>query len=150
MAVSDTKKAPATYPVLVFRALVVLMLGALLGYFVYTTTHDGNKYQFKLGLDLSGGSRLVYEADTAGIEPSGVANAMSVLRTVIESRINAFGVSEPLVQVEQGGVVGSDSDQRLVVELPGVTDVNEAAAAIGKTPLLEFKLVRPGVATPGV
>ncbi len=141
MAVSPTGAKKTAYSVLVFRAIVVLMLGALLGYFVYTTTHEGNKYQFKLGLDLSGGSRLVYEADTAGIEASGVADAMGVLRTVIESRINQFGVSEPLVQVEQAGMIGSGSGQRLVVELPGVTDVNEAANAIGKTPLLEFKLV---------
>src|SRR3989338_3494615 len=133
-------KKETAYAILVFRALVVLVLGVLVGYFIYTTTHDGNKYQFKLGLDLSGGSRLVYEADVSGIESTQVAGAMGVLRDVIETRINAFGVSEPVVQVEEGSIVGG-GQHRLVVELPGVTDVDEAAAAIGRTPLLEFKLV---------
>jgi protein-export membrane protein SecD len=143
MARQTASGKDTSYPILVFRAILVLVLGGLLGYFVYTTTHDGSKYQFKLGLDLSGGSRLVYEADVSGIKNEEIANAMSVLRNVIENRINVFGVSEPVVQVEEAGVVGGGSKQRLVVELPGVTDVNEAASAIGKTPLLEFKLVNP-------
>ena len=66
---------------------------------------------------------------------------MSVLRDVIERRINVFGVSEPIVQVEQSSFVSDEVKQRLVVELPGVTDVNKAIEEIGKTPLLEFKLV---------
>lgn len=140
MAERTQTKKETPYAILVFRAIVVLALGAWLGYFVYTTTHDGSKYQFKLGLDLSGGSRLVYDADVSGVESAQVPDAMNVLRDVIENRINAFGVSEPLVQVEEGSVVGG-SQHRLVVELPGITDVDEAAAAIGKTPLLEFKLV---------
>src|SRR3990167_3302806 len=135
-------KKETAYAILVFRALVVLVLGVLVGYFVYTTTGNGHRFDFKLGLDLSGGSRLVYEADVSGIESTQVAGAMGVLRDVIETRINAFGVSEPVVQVEEGSVVGG-GQHRLVVELPGVTDVNEAASAIGKTPLLEFKLVNP-------
>lgn len=142
MARQDTstpEKGPP-YPILVFRALVVLVAGGLLGYFVYATTHEGSKYQFKLGLDLSGGSRLVYKADVSSITGAEVRDAMNVLRDVIENRINAFGVSEPIVQVEESGVA-LGSQQRLVVELPGVTNVDEAVAAIGETPLLEFKLV---------
>ena len=142
-------KKETAYAILVFRALVVLVLGVLVGYFIYTTTHDGNKYQFKLGLDLSGGSRLVYEADVSGIESTQVAGAMGVLRDVIETRINAFGVSEPVVQVEEGSIVGG-GQHRLVVELPGVTDVDEATTAIGKTPLLEFKLVNPAATLEGL
>src|SRR3989344_5502318 len=142
-------KKETAYAILVFRALVVLVLGVLVGYFVYTTTHDGNKYQFKLGLDLSGGSRLVYEADVSGIESTQVAGAMGVLRDVIETRINAFGVSEPVVQVEEGSIVGG-GQHRLVVELPGVTDVDEATTAIGKTPLLEFKLGNPAATLEGL
>lgn len=132
----------------IMSACAVLVLGALLGYFVYATTGEGKRFDFKLGLDLSGGSRLVYDADVSGIAASETASAMEVLREVIENRINAFGVAEPLVQAEEGSVVAG-SQHRLVVELPGVTDVDEAAAAIGKTPLLEFKLVDPEAAAIG-
>lgn len=124
-------------------ALGVLLCGALLVYFLYqTTVNPDSKYQFKLGLDLAGGSHLVYQADVTGIEEGEVADAMSVLREVIERRVNVFGVAEPLIQVEEGSFVGGGaSTQRLVVELPGVTDISEAVRQIGQTPLLEFKLV---------
>ncbi|MDA8597107.1 protein translocase subunit SecD, partial [Candidatus Pacebacteria bacterium] len=60
---------------------------------------------------------------------------------VIERRVNIFGVSEPIVQVEQSSFVTEEPIERLVVELPGVTDVTEAIRQIGETPLLEFKLI---------
>jgi protein-export membrane protein SecD len=70
---------------------------------------------------------------------------MNSLREVIERRVNLFGVSEPLVQVEQGGLVGASTpDERLIVELPGVTDTARAIELIGKTPILEFKTLNPG------
>lgn len=125
-----------------FHALVVILLGGLIAFFVYsnTVTEDA-KYPFKLGLDLAGGSHLVYQADISKIQPSEVGSLMNVLRDVIERRVNVFGVSEPIVQVEQSSFVSGENTQRLVVELPGVTDVSTAVAEIGKTPLLEFKLV---------
>ncbi len=127
----------------IFRALMVIALGILLGYFVYTTTvHDGSRYPFKFGLDLNGGSQLVYVADVSKVSEGEVADLMNVLREVIERRINVFGVSEPNVQVETGSFVsGGTKEQRLIVELPGVTDIDEAVKQIGQTPLLEFKLV---------
>lgn len=125
-----------------FYAIVVVLVGACIGYFVYATTINPNsEYPFKLGLDLAGGSHLVYEADVSGIDPSDVGDLMNTLRDVIERRINIFGVSEPIVQVEQSSFVTDEPVERLVVELPGVTDVTEAITEIGRTPLLEFKLV---------
>ncbi|HEU4677110.1 MAG TPA: protein translocase subunit SecD [Candidatus Paceibacterota bacterium] len=125
-----------------FRALVVVVFAALVGYFVYTTTvHPDSKYPFKLGLDLAGGSHLVYEADVSKLDPTEVPDAMNTLREVIERRINVFGVAEPVVQVERSSIVAGKQAERLVVELPGVTNVDEAIKEIGKTPLLEFKLV---------
>ncbi len=100
-----------------------------------------NQQKYKLGLDLNGGTHLLYKADTSKVEPGEVSEAMTALRDVIERRVNLFGVSEPLVQTEKGGVVGG-GDDRLIVELPGVTDVNEAIKLIGETPLLEFKLLK--------
>lgn len=125
----------------IFAALI-LALGVLIGYFVYTTETPGNSYAFTYGLDLAGGTHLLYGADTSELEPSAVPDSMNSLRDVIERRVNLFGVSEPLVQVERGGV-GSDGGNRLIVELPGVTNIEEAIAAIGKTPTLDFRLAVP-------
>jgi preprotein translocase subunit SecD len=89
---------------------------------------------FKLGLDLQGGSHLIYEADLSQISQADKANAMAGLRDVIERRINYFGVQEPVVQVQ---------GQRLIVELAGVINPNQAIEEIGKTPFLEFKELKP-------
>lgn len=126
-----------------FRALVVVGVIAWFASTVYqNTTQPDAPHPFKLGLDLAGGSHLVYEADVSdpSIDPLEVPQLMNVLRDVIERRVNVFGVSEPIVQIESSSFVTGTPMQRLVVELPGVTDVGEAVAEIGRTPLLEFKL----------
>jgi len=89
---------------------------------------------FKLGLDLQGGSHLVYEADLSKIEAEGKNSAMQGLRDVIERRVNRFGVGEPVVRIQEQG-----EHKRLIIELPGVKDIEEAINAIGKTPYLEFR-----------
>ncbi len=125
-------------------ALFLLIGSCLIGYFNYSTNSSIgilNK-QFKLGLDLNGGTHLVYKADTSKVSPQDVNSSMSTLRDVIERRINVFGVSEPIVQVENSGVLGSkEAQQKLIVELPGVTDIEKAIKSIGETPLLEFKTI---------
>jgi len=122
-------------------ALVVLLAGISIGWSVYTSQINAWR-PFKLGLDLSGGTQLVYSADTSKLEKIQINDALAALQAIIERRVNAFGVGEPIVQTQQGGTLGA-GDHRLIIELPGVTDVNKAIAAIGKTPLLEFKLVKP-------
>jgi len=89
---------------------------------------------FKLGLDLQGGTHLVYEADFSGTEEKDYNSLIQGLRDVIERRINLFGVSEPVVQTEEAG-----GHYRLIVELAGVTDPAKAIEMIGKTPYLEFR-----------
>jgi protein-export membrane protein SecD len=125
-------------------ALFLLIGACLIGYFDYSTNSSIailNK-QFKLGLDLNGGTHLVYKADISKVSPQDVNSSMSTLRDVIERRINVFGVSEPIVQVENSGVLGSkEAQQKLIVELPGVTDIEKAVKSIGETPLLEFKTI---------
>jgi len=123
-------------------ALFLLVLGALTGYFIYSSEiSPESNFKFKLGLDLDGGTHLTYRADTSDIDPIEVPEAMTALRDTIERRINIFGVSEPIVQVETGGIFSDDeNDNRLIVELPGVTDVTEAIRQIGQTPTLEFRL----------
>jgi preprotein translocase subunit SecD len=124
-------------------AVIILLLGVALGWWVYHAQVTGLR-PFRLGLDLSGGTHLVYDADTSKVPAAQIPDSLNALQTVIERRINAFGVSEPLVQSEQAGTLGTGS-YRLIVELPGITDVNQAIAMIGQTPLLEFKLVKPGM-----
>ena len=124
-------------------AFILLILGILAGYFVYTSEMGSfsDRFAFKLGLDLNGGTHLTYRADVSSVDGSEIDTSMDILRQTIERRINIFGVSEPIVQVEKGGRFSKDEDaNRLIVELPGVTDVSEAIRQIGKTPILEFRL----------
>lgn len=92
---------------------------------------------FSFGLDVSGGTLLLYEADLNNIEASDYASAMDGLRDVIERRINYSGVREPRIQINKSG-----EKWRLIVELAGVKDIKEAIKMIGETPYLEFKEAR--------
>ena len=135
-------------------ALLILLLGVGMGFFVYksevshralakdATPKGFAKYPFKLGLDLSGGTHLVYKADISQISSSQVKDSMDSLRDVIERRINIFGVSEPVVQVQNGGFSNA-GEERLIVDLPGVTDVGKAIDMIGQTPVLDFRTENP-------
>lgn len=126
-----------------YGAVVVLIVAVAVGFFVWATTGSGGRFDFKLGLDLSGGTHLVYDIDTSKVAPADLGDALTSLGQVIERRVNAFGVGEPVVQTEQGGALGQ-GEYRLVVELPGITDVAEAVRLIGATPQLEFRLVNQG------
>ncbi|HYD92932.1 MAG TPA: protein translocase subunit SecD [Candidatus Paceibacterota bacterium] len=124
-------------------ALSILVVAGLLTWFVVSTNAPDNRYAIKLGLDLAGGTELVYRADTSNITTD-KQGALNSLREVIERRVNVFGVAEPLVQLERSSAVAGAVEDRLIVELPGVTDVNAAIAALGETPVLDFRLVKEG------
>jgi len=121
--------------------LIIFALAFLAGNFVhpellklpYLPERD-----FELGLDLQGGIHLLYQVDLSQIEERERAETMTGLRDVIERRIQdrrfGLGVVEPMIQVQ---------NDRLVVELAGVVDPEEARRQIGKTPVLEFKEQRP-------
>lgn len=137
----------------IILAVLVLVLGLGVAFFVYKSEPRLNanftneksflkNHPFRLGLDLSGGSHLIYKADVSQVPEGSVAESMDALRDVIERRVNLFGVSEPVVQVQESGLI-SGGEERLIVDLPGVTDVDKATAMIGQTPLLEFKIERP-------
>ncbi len=122
-------------------AVIALVAGLLLAYFVWTTEADPmSSYRFKLGLDLAGGTELVYKADMSQTSEGDRADALSALQGVIERRVNMFGVAEPLVQTERASALSGITEDRLIVDLPGVTDINAAVAALGETPTLEFRL----------
>ncbi len=92
----------------------------------------------KKGLDLQGGTHLVFSADMQGIEAKDKDNALEASQRNIEKRVNFFGVSEATVQTAK-----TKDDYRLVVELPGIKDVNQAIDLIGKTAQLEFREENP-------
>ena len=85
------------------------------------------------GLDLAGGSHLVFEAETSKISGDKKKTALEGVRNVIERRVNLFGISEPNVQISSFS--GKD---RIIVELPGINDPKEAAGLIGRTAELTF------------
>ncbi len=122
-------------------AVIVLLVSGFLGWYVLSPNNP-----IKLGLDLAGGTELIYRADTSLITTD-KPGALNALREVIDKRVNLFGVAEPLVQLEQSSAVAGAVEDRLIVELPGVTDVQAAIDAIGATPSLEFKLVGTGTGT---
>ena len=135
-------------------ALIILILGVGIAFFVFKSEPKMNtnyenqssffkKSPFRLGLDLSGGSHLIYRADVSGVPSGQVSDSMNALRDVIERRVNMFGVSEPVVQIQEGGFISGNSDEKLIVDLPGITDVEKATEMIGQTPLLEFKTEAP-------
>ncbi len=94
--------------------------------------------RFRLGLDLRGGTHLVYQADLAKTAAKDQTSALEGARDVIERRVNMFGVAEPVVQTVKVG-----NDYRIIVELAGVSDISQAIKMIGDTPLLEFKTANP-------
>jgi len=89
---------------------------------------------FQLGLDIAGGTSLTYRADLSNIPEQDRSDAMEGLRDVVERRVNLFGVKEPRVEIAK-----APEEWRLIVELAGVKDINEAIKLIGATPFLEFK-----------
>jgi protein-export membrane protein SecD len=92
------------------------------------------KQAIHLGLDLQGGLQLLLEVDKSKLSAAEAKDAVERAREIINNRIDQFGVAEPLIQIE-----GTD---RITVQLPGLTDRTRAIELIGKTALLEFKLVR--------
>lgn len=134
-----------------FSILLILAVVALSIYFLFPSytyysksTQDREAYAhdnpgiFKkilnLGLDLQGGMRLVLEIDRSKLEKEAQKDVLDRAYTIIENRINALGVAEPIIQKQ-----GKD---RIIVELPGLKDETSAKQVIGRTAQLEFKLLR--------
>ena len=96
---------------------------------------DLQKRSINLGLDLQGGIHLVMEVDLAGLSEDQARDAVDRAQEVIRNRVDQFGVAEPTIQ-RQGA-------NRIIVELPGLQDVERAKNLIGQTARLEFQLVEP-------
>jgi len=116
-------------------SFAIIAVTAIAAIFVSPQLFDAH-YKFrpwKLGLDLVGGSHLVYEIDMKDVPAADRDSVAEGLRDVIEKRVNLFGVSEPQVYRAQSG-----ESSRLVVELAGIKDTKKAIEQIGATPSLYF------------
>ena len=122
------------------KAFWVIVIVAIIGGWLWKgdTVFNGEfKKPFVLGLDLAGGAALTYTIDTKALpEGTNVEDSVAALRDVIERRVNLFGVREPTVTTSFSRLA---NEWRLVVELPGVADIDQAAKLIGETPVLEFR-----------
>lgn len=92
---------------------------------------------YSLGLDISGGTILVYDVDLKNIDEQHYTDALNGLKDIIERRINYTGVKEPRVSINK-----NNNQYQLIIELAGIKDINEAIKMIGETPYLEFKEAR--------
>jgi preprotein translocase subunit SecD len=91
--------------------------------------------QFTLGLDLKGGSHLVYSLDMSKKDPAqSDADVITAVKGKIERRVNAYGVTEPIIQT-----ISNERGNFVLVQLPGVTDVDQAINLIGQTAELDFR-----------
>lgn len=129
------------YPGLVLSFIFVATI--LASFFVYPGSFGLKKLPWRLGLDLVGGSHLIYEVDLTKVPSGDQSSVVNGLRDVIERRVNLFGVSEPQVFIAESG-----NKTNLVVEIAGITDINQAIKTIGETPLLDFReVVQSGSST---
>ena len=130
-------------PRLLFAFIILLTLIAafinLPGRIKYNPNFFAEKYNlgkeltFRQGLDLKGGVSITFKAEVEKLPAGEREKALESARSVIERRINIYGVSEPLIQTAK-----VNNDSRIIVELPGVTNVNEAINLIGATAQLNF------------
>ncbi len=90
--------------------------------------------EIKKGIDLAGGTHLVFQADMSDVKKEDQKTAVEAAKDNIEKRINLFGVTEPVIQTSRVG-----NDYRLIVELAGISDISEAVNLIGQTAQLDFR-----------
>ena len=115
---------------LAYKIILILAILGLCAYFTFPL----NK-RINLGLDLRGGMHLLLKVDTSKLSGQAKEDATDRAVEVIRNRIDEFGVRETSIQ-KQG-------EDEIVVQLPGVTDRQRALDIIGKTAMLEFKIVSP-------
>jgi len=133
---SEKQKIRAIFAGIILLTLIAAMIdfGQFYNKTLGKTLPQTKEIPFRLGLDLLGGTHLVYKADVSQVPSTDRSSAVEGVRDVIERRVNVFGVSEPVVQTAKSG-----GDYRIIVELAGIKDINQAIKMIGETPLLEFK-----------
>ena len=127
-----------------FFLFLIILLALVSGFFVFPKGLGGRALPWHLGLDLVGGSYLVYRVDMTDVASGDRSSVHGGIRDVMERRVNVFGVSEPRVTTAKVG----DSYQ-IIVELAGIKDVEQAIQQIGRTALLDFREVIQAPPIPG-
>jgi preprotein translocase subunit SecD len=120
-----------------FWLTLIVFVAIVAGFFVYPASPLAKWQPWRLGLDLVGGSHLVYQIDLSQVAATDRDSVLNGMRDVIERRVNLFGVAEPQVFV---GKTSIDKPQ-LIVELAGVKNIGDAISQIGATPFLDFREV---------
>jgi len=88
----------------------------------------------RLGLDLAGGSYLVYQANVTDVDPENRDEIMDGVKGVIERRINALGITESTVQIQKHA-----GEYNIVIQIPGIADIEKAKEMVGLFTVLEFR-----------
>ncbi|MFH1665028.1 MAG: protein translocase subunit SecD [Candidatus Omnitrophota bacterium] len=122
------------------KAALVVLIAGLAIWFSYPPLdiHDkegkvASEGTINLGLDLQGGMHLVLEVDISKLTPEAAKDAPERALEVIRNRIDQFGVMEPVIQIQ--------GKNRILIQLPGVTDRDRAKEIVGRTAHLEFRIV---------
>lgn len=133
---------------LIIRFFVVLAIVLFAAYIAVPTQFPigGQYFQKKglikelvLGLDLVGGSHLAFDINTSSVSPESKKDALESLKTTIDRRVNLFGVSEPYIALSE-----FEGKNKIIVELPGITDTAQAIELVGQTAQLNFaEVVEP-------
>ena len=92
-------------------------------------------FELRQGLDIQGGMQVILKADMSKVDSADRESALESAKQIIQRRVDLFGVSEPVIQTSKVG-----NDDRIIVELAGVNDVNQALQLIGTTAELDFRL----------
>ncbi|MBI2506844.1 MAG: protein translocase subunit SecD [Candidatus Colwellbacteria bacterium] len=114
--------------------MTIIFVTVLAALFVSPKPFGNKALPWRLGLDLIGGSSVVYQVDLTGIPQGEWDEAVNGLKEVIEKRVNLYGVAEPKVTVAK-----RENTYQLLVDLAGVKDVQGAISQIGATPVLDFR-----------
>jgi SecD/SecF fusion protein len=109
------------------KALLILLFAGALSYFDWTS-------ELNLGLDLKGGTQLDYSIDLSSVPATDRDQIVEGVKEVIRRRVDTLGVSEPSIYISNVG-----NEYHIIVELAGITDIEQAKAVVGKTIQLEFK-----------
>jgi len=115
--------------------IVVIAVSVAAAFFIWPSGLGAKYLPWRLGLDLIGGSQLIYEVDMSAVSDNEREDVLNGLRDVLEKRVNLFGVAEPQVRTSLSG-----DSYRIIVELAGV-ELGEAVKEIGETPVLDFREV---------
>jgi len=104
-----------------------------------TTNYLSRDLEPKLGLDLAGGVQLTMSADMTNIPEEDRESALESAQAVVENRVNSLGVAEAVVQTAK-----TQDQYRLIIEIPGISNTEEALATVRQTAHLEFKTLKQG------